>query len=90
MTIEPLAERFAAFGWAVHDIDGHDVDVLLAVLDNLPPPGSERPTCIIARTVKGKGVDFMERAPQAWHIGCLDPAQREEAVRQIRERMRVL
>lgn len=85
--IEPLAERFAAFGWRTVELDGHDVDALIAAFDALPTAGQGPPTCIVARTVKGKGVALMERAPRAWHIGLLDPAQRETAIAEITARM---
>lgn len=87
MNIEPIAQRFAAFGWRTREIDGHDMEAVCAVLDGLPPPASDVPTCIVARTVKGKGVDFMEKAPQAWHIGIMDADQRDASVAQIKARM---
>jgi transketolase len=87
VNIEPIADRFGAFGWRTVEIDGHDMEEVCNAFDALPPPDSAMPTCIIARTVKGKGVDFMERAPQAWHIGILDDAQRDDAIAQITARM---
>jgi transketolase len=58
-SIAPLAEKFAAFKWHVLEVDGHDV---AAVLDALHAAREQhdRPTCIVAHTVKGKGVSFME------------------------------
>jgi transketolase len=65
--MEPLAERWRAFGFAVEEIDGHDHAALLQRLGNLPiEPG--KPTCLIAHTIKGKGVSFAENKP-AWHHG---------------------
>ena len=59
MGLEPLAEKWRAFGWATHEIDGHDVTALEDTLTRLPlEPG--KPSCIVAHTVKGKGVSFME------------------------------
>lgn len=87
MNIEPLAERFTAFGWQVIELDGHDVPTLVETFANLPAPESERPVCIIARTQKGKGVALMEESPRAWHVGCLTPEQRETAETEIRARM---
>lgn len=87
MNIEPLGERFAAFGWQVHEIDGHDVPTLVSTFDGLPDPGGSRPICVIARTRKGKGVAMMEQAPQAWHLGLLDPEDRENVLKEISERM---
>jgi transketolase len=59
MNFTPIAARFAAFDWAVKDIDGNDMDEVVATLDSLPlTPG--KPTAIIAHTVKSKGVSFAE------------------------------
>ena len=68
--LEPYADKWRAFGWKVVEIDGHDMGQLVAALDALPPADSDTPTVIIAETVKGKGVDFMERN-LAWHAGRL-------------------
>jgi transketolase len=62
LALEPLAERWRAFGWDVQELDGHDHDALAAAL----AAPRARPACVIARTVKGKGVGYMEDAP-AWH-----------------------
>jgi transketolase len=63
--MEPLAEKWRAFGWSVQELDGHDVEALTAALAAVPfEPG--RPSAIIARTVKGKGVSFMENDLE-WH-----------------------
>jgi transketolase len=87
MNIEPLPARFEAFGWLVHEIDGHDVGVLRGTFDNLPDPGSEQPVCVVARTRKGHGVDMMEKQPQAWHLGLLTPEQQADVVAEITARM---
>jgi transketolase len=88
MNIEPLGTRFEAFGWRVVEIDGHDVDALTRTFDDLPDASSTRPTCVIARTRKGRGVAMMEDAPQAWHLGLLAPDQRDQVVAEISGRMR--
>jgi transketolase len=88
MNIEPVTARFEAFGWRALEVDGHDVAALTGVLDGLPPAGSETPVCIVARTIKGRGVAMMEEEPQAWHLGCLPPDLRDAAVREIEARMR--
>lgn len=63
--LDPLADRWRAFGWAVTEVDGHDHAALLEVLGAVPlEPG--KPTCVIAHTVKGKGVSFMENRAE-WH-----------------------
>ncbi len=65
MALEPLAERFAAFGYAVRTVAGNDIAALVDVFDQAPfAPG--KPNLIIARTTKGKGVSFIEDAAD-WH-----------------------
>ena len=62
MELEPLASKWRAFGWRVQEIDGHDI---AQILDATARAGrkSGRPSMIIAHTVKGKGVSFMENNP---------------------------
>tara|TARA_Y100001958_G_C21198571_1_gene525511 strand:- start:155 stop:982 length:828 start_codon:yes stop_codon:yes gene_type:complete len=65
LNLEPLGEKWKSFGWNVHDVDGHDYDDLLYALEkSLIPNG--KPTAIIANTVKGKGISFMEDVTR-WH-----------------------
>jgi len=65
--LEPFAEKWRAFGWAVREIDGHEVGALCEALDPSPwRQGDERPRCIIAHTIKGRGVSFMEDE-LLWH-----------------------
>jgi transketolase len=63
--LEPLADRWRAFGWSVVEVDGHDVAALTRVFDSVPLEAG-RPTCLIARTHKGRGVSFMEDQV-GWH-----------------------
>jgi transketolase len=63
--IDPLADKWRAFGWAVREIDGHDMADVVGALDALPLD-PERPTALIAHTVKGKGVSFAEDT-YLWH-----------------------
>jgi transketolase len=65
MKIEPLAEKFASFGFDVHRVNGHSIEDLSAVLEKLDYAGP-RPHAVIAKTIKGKGVSFMENVPE-WH-----------------------
>lgn len=65
MHLEPLPEKWRAFGWSVREVDGHDHAGLLEVL-NAVPFQATRPSCIIAHTRKGKGVSFMEDRVE-WH-----------------------
>lgn len=69
---EPVDEKFRAFGWTVRRVDGHDLTQLNEVLNR--PPEKERPTVVIANTVKGRGVRFMEDVVK-WHHGV--PAENE-------------
>jgi transketolase len=63
--LEPLADRWRAFGWSAVDVDGHDIPALIEILECVPiAPG--RPTCLIARTHKGRGVSFIEDRAE-WH-----------------------
>ena len=81
LDLHPLAEKFRAFNWAVKEIDGHNHDEISASLKSLPfEPG--KPSCLIAHTVKGKGVDFMEGKLQ-WHYSSPKPDQLKEALRQL-------
>jgi transketolase len=61
----PFADKWRAFGWAVQEMDGHDLGAMASALSAAPcEPG--RPSAVIARTVKGKGVSFMEDDLE-WH-----------------------
>jgi transketolase len=79
--LHPLAEKFRAFNWGVHEIDGHDHEALAAALA-APPPLAGRPTAIVAHTIKGKGVSFME-GRLAWHYSNPDAAQLASALAEI-------
>lgn len=71
--LEPLADKWRAFGCAVREVDGHDVTALRAVLSNLSfAPG--RPSLLICHTVKGKGIPFAEGRADWHHKSKLDPA----------------
>ncbi len=66
LAVEPLEEKWAAFGWDVVSVDGHSIPALLAALRRATDEAREKPLAIVARTVKGKGVPFME-GQAAWH-----------------------
>jgi len=66
MNSEPLADKWTAFGWAVRTVNGHDFAELTAALERPLQPG--RPSVVIARTIKGRGVSFMEDVAK-WHHG---------------------
>lgn len=65
MALEPLGAKWLAFGWNVVEVDGHDPAAIRRIL-TLPDPGMERPLAVVAHTVKGKGVSFMED-DNNWH-----------------------
>lgn len=83
MGVEPLDAKWRAFGWEVHQVDGHDIAALTALLRQVKADADRTtPCCIIARTVKGKGVSYMETEP-GWHLGYLDPTDAEAARQEI-------
>ena len=84
MSIEPISQRWEAFGWRVYDIDGHNMETIVDTFDSLPPADNEVPNLVIARTVKGKGVKFMEDNP-IWHYSGLDGEKSEEAIKSIEQ-----
>jgi transketolase len=77
--LEPVAEKWRAFGWQAMDVDGHDLAALTAVL-TAPPAG--RPRMVVARTVQGKGVSFMEGRLE-WHYRNLSPELAAQALGEI-------
>jgi transketolase len=82
LRLEPLAEKFESFGWRTLQIDGHSMEELREALDfDRAPPG--RPTVVVADTVKGAGVDFMEDR-LLWHYRSPDPAQLDTALAHLR------
>lgn len=84
MSIEPLTERFVNFGWRSVAVDGHDPQALMNAFAQAMEP-ADKPFCIVARTVKGKGISFMEASPREWHLGALSGEDLERARREIRE-----
>src|SRR5579862_6950554 len=77
--LEPLAAKWASFGWEVREVDGHDHAQLL---DMFRRPGTTRPVCVIAHTVKGKGVSFMEDRVE-WHHKVPSAEQIERALQEL-------
>lgn len=77
MNTDPVRDKLEAFGWAVKEVDGHDPDALEKVLNNGPfEPG--KPNFIIAHTIKGKGISYMEGVLK-WHHGVPSAEQYEQA-----------
>jgi transketolase len=80
--VEPLADKWRAFGWNVCAVDGHDVAALASVLREVRDHPKDTPTVVIAATVKGKGVRFMEEN-FGWHLGWLDEADRTDVLAEL-------
>ena len=81
LDLDPLADKWRSFGWAVREVDGHEVPQVWQVLSSLPDqPG--RPTCVIAHTVKGKGVSFMENK-LLWHYRAPNPLEFHLALQEL-------
>lgn len=86
MPLEPLMDKFKSFGWETFEIDGHDLDQVRGAFDKakkFSESGGEKPQMIIARTVKGKGVSFMEHKIE-WHGVVPKPDQCKAAVDEIK------
>ena len=81
MRLEPLAAKWRAFDWAVAEIDGHDIPELLKTFRRAGAT-RERPSVIIAHTIPGKGVDFMEDKV-LWHYRTPNAQELEQALKQI-------
>lgn len=83
MTVEPMADKWRAFGWCVVEVNGHNMKDLLTALHTAKT--MRHPTVILMRTVKGKGISFMEDNA-AWHGAAPDDEQLVKAIVEIRER----
>jgi transketolase len=86
MSIEPLAEKWRAFGWNVLEMDGHDLEDVAATLYKarwITPNG--KPTAVIAHTVKGRGVEQAE-FNYKWHTHAPDPATADKMLRELARR----
>jgi transketolase len=81
MGIEPYTDKWRAFGWEVLDLDGHDLPGLLAALDRGRLPRT-RPWVLICRTVKGRGVSFMENVME-WHASPISQQLRDRAMGEL-------
>jgi transketolase len=76
--LEPYAEKWESFGWSTVEVNGHDIGELRNAFDRIPFSHG-KPSCVIAHTVKGKGVCFMEN-DLLWHYRCPDPEEFEKAI----------
>ena len=81
LNLDPFAAKWSSFGWATSEIDGHDVAAIEQALARVPhQPG--KPTCVIAHTVKGKGVSFMEDK-LLWHYRTPQGDEYDRAIAEI-------
>jgi transketolase len=87
MPTEPIADKWRAFGWHTQEVHGHNVREVLDALDRADEVHA-RPSVIIARTTKGKGVSFMEY-DHRWHGGIPNPEQYEQALAELEEGLTV-
>lgn len=81
LALDPLAKKWEAFGWSVRELDGHDLTSLAQAMSHIPD-GSGKPVAIIAHTVKGKGVSFMED-DNNWHYRIPTGEELAEAKREL-------
>lgn len=79
---EDLGAKFAAFGWQVVEVDGHDIAALVDILSRVKERGGDVPCAVIARTVKGKGVSFMENQA-GWHGKAPNAEQLDTALAEL-------
>jgi transketolase len=83
MGIEPLTDKWRAFGWNCVEVDGHDIKAVTEVLRAVKSdPDEQRPTVVIAHTVKGKGIEYME-SEVGWHLGWLDAEDEKDAYAEL-------
>jgi transketolase len=78
---DPIDTKFESFGWEVREVDGHNIKELTGILSKLPfKPG--KPSLIIAHTIKGKGISFMENQVK-WHHGVPSKEQYADAIKEL-------
>jgi transketolase len=83
MAVEPLVKKYESFGWSALRVDGHDMIEIVNVLDRLKSRQNGKPTVVIANTVKGKGVSFMENVA-GWHGKAPNREELEKALIELR------
>jgi transketolase len=81
LELEPFAAKWKAFGWSVAEVNGHGLFEIGEVLERVPrEPG--KPTCVLAHTIKGKGIRFMENK-LLWHYRAPNAAEIEQALAEL-------
>lgn len=89
LDVAPLREKFDAFGWHTTEIDGHDFNQVIPALEEARAGADGKPACIVANTIKGKGVSFMENNPE-WHGVAPKPDQVAAAVAELEAKAKSL
>lgn len=82
LKLEPLADKWRAFGWNVMEIDGNNMEEIVDALDNIPSADTDIPTVIIGHTTKGYGISFMADVV-SWHHGVLNEEQLAQALEDL-------
>ncbi len=82
VSVEPLEQKWEAFGWTVLSCDGHDMGEVVATLEKAKADSANGPVAVIARTVKGKGVSFME-STHVWHGKAPDDGEFRSAMAEL-------
>ena len=85
MCLEPMRQRWEAFGWEVFELNGNDIDALLTVFDEMSFD-NQKPKLIIANTIKGNGISYMENIAK-WHHGVPSEEQYDSAMQEIGDRI---
>lgn len=83
LSLEPVVDKWRAFGWEVRELDGHDMDQIVSALDALPL-AEDKPSMLIAHTIKGKGVSFSEDT-HLWHNNMVPDEVYEKALAELGE-----
>jgi len=82
LDLEPLADKWRSFGWQIKEVDGHNFEEIFSALEKIPFEEG-KPSCLIAHTVKGKGVSFME-GELRWHDKCPNEGEYKKALDELK------
>jgi transketolase len=85
MGLEPLSDKWTSFGWEVVEVDGNNIEELLKTFKSLPAK-KDKPTLILAHTIKGKGVSYMENVAK-WHHGVPSEEEYKTAINELTQNM---
>jgi transketolase len=83
MPMESMRAKWEAFGWDTTEVDGHDIPALMNALDPRRDRSGSKPRMVLADTVKGKGVSFMEDV-RSWHSDVISPEQYRQVLDELR------